>query len=57
MKKWIKIIINKSNKIIKINKVKKYSDFSKEIDSKGYNYNENYANKEVFLNFILKEDI
>lgn len=54
MKKWIKIIIDKSNKIIKINKVKRYSDFSKEVDTKRYSYNENYVNKEVFFEFYLK---
>ena len=40
MKKWNQIIIDRSNKISKINKLKNFEDFSEEMG--GYNVNEYY---------------
>ena len=52
MKKWKKIIINKSNRITKINKIK---NFGEDIEIGGYNSNKNYNNKKKFFDFYLKE--
>ena len=60
MKKWKKIIINKSNRITKINKIKNFKYFCEEdsenygnIDA-GYDSNRYYQNKELFFEFYLK---
>ena len=55
MKKWKKIIINKSNRITKINKIKNFKDFGEDIEIGGYNSNKNYNNKKKFFDFYLKE--
>ena len=55
MKKWKKIIINKSNRITKINKVKNFIDFGEDVEIGGYNSNKNYNNKKKFFDFYLKE--
>ncbi len=61
MRKWTKIILNKSNKISKEKKVKNFEDFCKEDDAKhdfgdgSYKTNKYYKNKETFFQFYLKE--
>ena len=57
VKKWKKIIINKSNRITKINKIKNFKYFCEEdsenygnIDA-GYDSNRYYQNKELFFEF------
>ena len=47
MKKWNKIIIDRSNKITKVNKLKNFKDFSEEMG--GYDVNEYYKNKKSFF--------
>ena len=42
MIKWKKILIDRSNKITKINKIKNFDDFSGEVEAGGYHPNENY---------------
>ena len=54
MIKWKKILIDRSNKITKINKIKNFDDFSGEVEAGGYHPNENYENKSKFFNFYLK---
>jgi len=49
MRKYNKMLINRSNKIIKVNKNKNYNDFSQEMG--GYGVNEYYENKETFFKF------
>jgi len=60
VKKWKKIIINKSNRITKINKIKNFKYFCEEdsenygnVDA-GYDSNRYYQNKELFFEFYLK---
>ena len=61
MKKWNRIIINKSDKITKVNKVKDFEDFCDEDEEKfgneegGYKSNQYYQNKKKFLEFYLKD--
>lgn len=61
MRKWKKIIFNRSNKITKIIKVKNFEDFCKEDDPKhdpgegSYKSNKYYQNKEFFFKFYLKD--
>lgn len=52
MKKWNKILINKSNKIVKTENVKNFEDYSKEMG--GYEPNDKYENKNFFINSYLK---
>ena len=59
MKKWKKIIINKTNKITKVNKNKDFKDFCEEDAEnyniqEGYSSNEHYKKKDIFLQFYLK---
>ena len=49
MKKWNKIIIDRSNKITKVNKPKNFKDFSEEMG--GYDVNEYYKSKKSFFEF------
>ena len=51
MKKWKKIIFNKSNKITKVNKLKNFIDFAE--DSGSYSSNQYYENKFFFFKFYL----
>jgi hypothetical protein len=53
MKKWNKIIIDRSNKITKVNKLKNFKDFSEELG--GYDVNEYYKNKESFFKFYFSD--
>ena len=53
MKKWKKIIIDKSNKIRNQKNVKSFYDYSKEMG--GYDSNDNYKNKDLFLEKYLKD--
>jgi len=53
MKKWKKIIIDKSNKITKQNNVKNFNDYSQEMD--GYYSNDNYKSKDLFFKKYLKD--
>ena len=52
MKKWNKIIIDRSNKITKVNKLKNFKDFSEEMG--GYDVNEYYKNKKSFFEFYFR---
>jgi len=52
MRKWNKIIIDRSNKITKINKNKNFKDFSEEMG--GYDVNEYYKNKKSFFEFYFR---
>ena len=52
MKKWNQIIIDRSNKISKINKLKNFEDFSEEMG--GYNVNEYYKSKKSFFDFYFR---
>ena len=60
MKKWVKIVINKSNRITKINKNKNFEDFVEEDRIKkgheegGYTSNQYYKDKDIFFNYYLK---
>ena len=49
MKKWNKIIMDRSNKITNVNKNKNFRDFSEEL--MGYESNEYYKNKKKFFQF------
>lgn len=49
MKKWNQIIIDRSNKITKVNKPKNFKDFSEEMG--GYDVNEYYKSKKSFFEF------
>ena len=51
MKKWNQIIIDRSNKITKVNKPKNFKDFSEEMG--GYDVNEYYKSKKSFFEFEL----
>ena len=51
MIRWNKILIDRSNKITKINKSKNFEDFADELG--GYKTNENYKSKETFFKFYL----
>ena len=53
MKKWNKIIIDRSNKITKVNKLKNFKDFSEEMG--GYDVNEYYKNKKSFFEFYFRD--
>ena len=55
MKRWNKILIDRSDKITKINKAKSFKDFAEELG--GYNSNQYYKNKKFLLNFISMKDI
>jgi len=52
MKKWNQIIIDRSNKITKVNKLKNFKDFSEEMG--GYDVNEYYKNKKSFFDFYFR---
>ena len=52
MKKWNQIIVDRSNKITKANKVKNFRDFSEEMG--GYDVNEYYKSKESFFEFYFR---
>ena len=54
MKKWNKIIIDKSNKITKINNDKNFQEFSEDAEIGGYNSNKNYNSEKNFFDFYLK---
>ena len=49
MKRWNKILIDRSDKITKINKAKNFKDFSEEMG--GHDVNEYYKNKKSFFEF------
>ena len=53
MKRWNKILIDESDKITKINKVKSFKDYAEELG--GYNSNQYYKNKKFFFEFYLNE--
>jgi len=53
MKRWNKILIDRSDKITKINKAKSYKDFAEELG--GDNSNQYYKNKKIFFEFYLNE--
>ena len=47
MKRWNKILIDRSDKITKINKAKNFKDFVEKLE--GYNSNQYYKSKKNFL--------
>ena len=49
MKRWNKILIDRSDKITKINKAKSFKDYAEELG--GYNSNQYYKNKNFFFEF------
>ena len=51
MKKWNKIVIDRSNKIVKENKPKNFRDFAEELG--GYNSNQYYGSRNFFFEFYL----
>ena len=53
MKRWNKILIDRSDKITKINIAKSFKDFAEELG--GYNSNQYYKNKKIFFEFYLNE--
>ena len=53
MKRWNKILIDRSDKITKINKAKSFKDYAEELG--GYNSNQYYKNKKFFFEFYLNE--
>ena len=53
MKRWNKILIDRSDKVTKINKTKSFEDFAEELGD--YNSNQYYDSKKKFFEFYFKE--